>query len=43
MENRPEYVERLWENSNHVKSLQELGFNVGAPDAYCPVIIGYDE
>jgi len=45
MENEPEYVERLWENGNYMlKSLQELGFNVGSTQTpIVPIIIGYDE
>lgn len=45
MENEPEYVERLWENGNYMlRSLQELGFNVGSTQTpIIPIIIGYDE
>lgn len=44
MENEPEHVEQLWENTAHMaKGLKELGFNTGHSNSpIIPIIIGED-
>lgn len=45
MENEPEHVERLWENTHFMmKGFKDLGFNIGGTQTpIIPVIIGEDE
>ncbi len=42
IENEPEHVQRVWENSNHMRDgLEKLGFNIGnSQTPIIPVIIG---
>jgi 8-amino-7-oxononanoate synthase len=45
MENEPEHIERLWENTHFMmKSYRDLGFNIGATQTpIIPIIVGEDE